>query len=74
MIMDLILRSEIISNNINKSIEISVVFNNIIDSSADKDVIQTWKFDLRKKNDINYWFASETEEVVILYKFSIGIT
>ncbi len=61
--MDLILRSEIISNDVNKSIEISVVFNQATDNSEDNDVMQTWKFDIKKKGDIHYWFASETEEV-----------
>jgi hypothetical protein len=62
MIMDLILRSQIACSH-NKSIELSVVFNHISDNSQDKDVIQTWKFDVKKKDDIHYWFASETEEV-----------
>jgi hypothetical protein len=57
MVMDLILRSQIISSNVNKSIEMSVVFNHINDVSDDKDVI-------------HYWFASETEEVIYIL-FSI---
>ena len=63
MVMDLILRSEIIAKDVNKSVEISVVFNHMSDLSEDKDVMHTWKFDIKKKDDIHYWFASETEEV-----------
>lgn len=27
------------------------------------EILQSWKFDVRKKSDIGYWFASEAEDV-----------
>jgi hypothetical protein len=58
-VLDLVLRSKIVSNKLNKCVEISIVYKGI----SDEPQIQTWKFDMRKKSDIHYWFASEAEEV-----------
>jgi hypothetical protein len=31
------------------------------------EFINTWKFDVRNKSDIGFWFASESEEVKVLF-------
>jgi hypothetical protein len=56
--VDLVLKSKISSKEINKCVEISFIFY-----LSDKEFIQTWKLDLKKKSDIGFWFASEAEEV-----------
>jgi hypothetical protein len=61
-VLDLVLKSKIISNKINKCEEISVICE-YDDNKKQGEVIQTWRFDIRKKADIHFWFASETEEV-----------
>lgn len=59
-VLDLIMKSKIITKDINKCIDISITFtiNNV-------EYIQTWKFDIKKKTEIGFWFASEAEEVKI---------
>jgi hypothetical protein len=46
-----------VSKLVNKCVEITFTYmvNN-------KEFIQTWKLDLKKKSDIAFWFASEAEE------------
>jgi hypothetical protein len=58
-IFDLILKSKVVSKEMNKCYEISYSFN-----LKGTEYIQTWKFDIRKKGDISFWFASEAEEVI----------
>jgi hypothetical protein len=60
--MDLVLKSKIVSNLINKCFEITFMHK-----TNGKEFIQTWSFDLRKKSDIAIWFASESEEVSLIY-------
>jgi hypothetical protein len=58
-IVDLVIKSKIITKLIHKCIEISVIY------LVNKDeIITTWKFDLKKKSEIAMWFASEAEEVI----------
>jgi hypothetical protein len=57
-VIDLVLKSKIVSKLVNKCIEISFVH-----TTSGKEYIQTWSFDLKKKDGIGMWFASEAEEV-----------
>jgi hypothetical protein len=58
------LKSKIISNKVNKCIDISIEYNYTNNNLG--SVLQTWKFDIRNKSDISFWFASEADEVHIL--------
>ncbi len=56
-VLDLILKSKIITKQINICIEISLTY-----IQNGMEFIQTWKLDIKKKGDIGFWFASEAEE------------
>lgn len=58
MILDLIIKSKIIGK-VNKCVEMTLNYN----YSNSETMSQTWKFDIRKESEINFWFASEAEEV-----------
>jgi hypothetical protein len=60
LVLDLVFKSKVITNKYNICSEMSVIYNYI---NGTDEVIQTWRYDIRKKKDIHFWFASETEEV-----------
>lgn len=60
----MILKSQIKSSLYNHTFELSINFRFYND---EKEYINIWKFDLKKKSEISLWFASEAEE----YKHTI---
>ena len=60
-VVNLVLKSKINSNLINKTIEINLKYK--LESNKIDFFQFTWIYDKRKKGDIAYWIASEAEEV-----------
>jgi hypothetical protein len=56
-VVDLVLKSKVITKEIDRCVEISLVFK-----VRNKEFIQTWRLDIKRKKDIGFWFASEAEE------------
>ena len=61
--LNLFIKSKIISNSMNKTIEINLKHK--VMSSPSENYQNTWIYDKRMKGDISYWIASEAEEVII---------
>ena len=64
-VLNLVLRSKILPNYIDKNVEITLFYKFFPYKDHDNsELMHSWSFDIRKRNEIPYWIASEAEEVV----------